>query len=417
MEGGMMFFNRVLATLLIFLLFIPAISNAARNQRTALVIGNSNYKTGPLKNPINDANDMARLLEDLGFRVTQKVNASRRQMEQAIQDLGGKLKDGGIGLFYFAGHGIQVQGFNYLIPVGASIETENDVPYEAVNANRVLGKMKDAGNSLNIVFLDACRNNPFARQFRSQQQGLAPMDAPTGSLVVFATAPGDVAVDGVDEQNGTFTKHLLKQMREPLEIGMMMRKVRAGVQKDTNGRQTPYEMSSLTGCFYFTKENKSAELSLPQNMPVAIETLPEEPVAKEGPTVPEERWKSQIIQRDRHFIKYDNGIVKDTQNGLEWYAGPNKDTDWYDARQFLAGFHLAGGGWRMPTRDELKKLYQKGVGTRNMTPLLEMTGWYVWSCEKKDSESAWFYAFSKGTDYWNKLFSHDCYRVFAVRLP
>ena len=245
-----------LALLLACLLLAPTALEAASHQRSALVIGNSAYKASPLANPVNDANDMAELLKKLGFHVTKLTDASRRDMEEAINALGRRLREGGTGLFYFAGHGVQVNGINYLIPIGANIETEGDVKFEAVDANRVLSKMQDAGNPLNTVFLDACRNNPFARMFRSAQQGLAPMDAPKGSLVAFATAPGDTAADGMG-RNGVFTKHLLENMPQPgLEIGLMMRQVRAGVQTDTGDKQTPFEVSSLTGSFYFNTASK-----------------------------------------------------------------------------------------------------------------------------------------------------------------
>jgi formylglycine-generating enzyme required for sulfatase activity len=247
---------------------------AADNQRAALIIGNATYQSSPLANPANDANDMASLLKKLGFHVTKLTNASRRDMEEAINDFGRRLRKGGTGLFYFAGHGVQIEGINYLVPIGSRIETEGDVNFEAVNANRVLSKMQDAGNPLNMVFLDACRNNPFARMFRSAQQGLAPMDAPKGSLVAFATAPGDTAADGRG-RNGVFTKHLLRHIPQAgLEIGPMMRQVRAGVQADTGEKQTPFEVSSLTGSFYFN--TASGAPSTPTLPPPSV-TLPPQP--------------------------------------------------------------------------------------------------------------------------------------------
>jgi cyclophilin family peptidyl-prolyl cis-trans isomerase len=219
--------------------------------RTALVIGNSEYTSSPLKNPANDAADMASALRDSGFDVLLRINASQRTMEKAINVFGKKLRNGGIGLFYFAGHGIQVEGSNYLLPVDADIETESDVKYEAVDAGRVLGKMEDAGNDLNIVILDACRNNPFARSFRSLDKGLARMDAPTGSFVAYATAPGSVAADG-DGRNGIYTQYLLQYMREPnLSVERVFKKVRLAVIHDTAQKQTPWESSSLVGDFYF----------------------------------------------------------------------------------------------------------------------------------------------------------------------
>ena len=226
---------------------------AATEGRTALVIGNAAYDDAPLANPVHDAEDMAAALKKSGFKVDLQLNSSQRQMERAIQKLGNRLRNGGVGLFYFAGHGIQVNGVNYLVPVDANITTEADVRFEAVDANRALAQMQEAGNRLNMVFLDACRNNPYKRSFRSASNGLAAMDAPRGTLVSFATAPGNVAADGTG-RNGIYTKHLLRQMaKKDLEIGRMMRQVRRGVQEDTKERQTPFELSSLTGDFYFYK--------------------------------------------------------------------------------------------------------------------------------------------------------------------
>lgn len=221
-------------------------------RRTALVIGNANYEEAPLRNPLNDANDMAAVLEEKGFVVTILTDATKREMESAIKQFGKTIQKGGVGLFFYAGHGMQVNGVNYLIPIETDIESEDDIPYEAVDANRVLSKMDTAGNALNLVFLDACRNNPFARSFRSGTKGLAQMDAPSGTLVSYATNPGNTAADGTG-RNGVFTSHLLRQIKVPgLEVGMMMRQVRTGVREETGGLQIPWDSSSLEGIFYFT---------------------------------------------------------------------------------------------------------------------------------------------------------------------
>ncbi|NQU63686.1 MAG: caspase family protein [SAR324 cluster bacterium] len=158
--------------------------------RHALVIGNADYKIGRLFNTKNDANDVAAALQKLGFSVNLQINVNRSGMREAIRDFGDKLKKGGVGLFYYAGHGMQVKGVNYLIPVGSDLKAEDEVQDESIDAGSVLRKMDSAGNALNIVILDACRDNPFARSFRSTQKGLAQMDAPKGSLIVYATAPG-----------------------------------------------------------------------------------------------------------------------------------------------------------------------------------------------------------------------------------
>lgn len=218
-----------------------------REKRFALVIGNGSYKSSPLRNPTNDAHDMALALKKLGFKVTHLENAGYRAMERGIRKFGKQLRNGGAGLFYFAGHGIQVNGRNYLIPVDAEIETESDIKFEAVDAGRVLGKMEDAGNDLNIVILDACRDNPFSRSFRTNNQGLARMDAPKGSIVAYATAPGSIAADG-EGRNGIYTKYLITPA---LTVEQVLKKVRIEVLKETNNKQIPWESSSLTGNFHF----------------------------------------------------------------------------------------------------------------------------------------------------------------------
>jgi len=236
----------------LFLLTAPLLAPALADTggRYALVIGNSAYSQKALKNPANDARDVAQALERLGFDVQLKTDVSLRVMEDAIRDFGVKLKRGGVGIFYYAGHGVQVQGVNYLVPIGARLSSESDARYECVDAGRVLGKMEDAGNELNIVILDACRNNPFARSFRSVDQGLARMDAPTGSLVAYATAPNSVASDGRG-QNGLYTKYLLENINTPgVPIEEVFKRVRIGVMNETGKKQVPWESSSIAGYFY-----------------------------------------------------------------------------------------------------------------------------------------------------------------------
>jgi len=172
-------------------------------------------------------------------------------MDNAVSEFWKNLRGGGVGLFYYAGHGMQVEGNNYLIPVDAQIETETDVKYASLDAGKVLGKMKEAGNDLNIMILDACRNNPFARAYRSSPSGLAAMDAPRGSLIVFATDKNSVAADG-DRRNGVFTESLLRHMTKPgLTIQDVIMNTRIDVSNATGGKQVPAEYSLLMGKFYF----------------------------------------------------------------------------------------------------------------------------------------------------------------------
>lgn len=220
-------------------------------KRIALVIGNGAYSSAPLRNPINDARAMAGTLKNLSFDVILRENLDQKDMKREIQAFGEKIQKGGVGLFYFAGHGVQVNGHNYLIPVGASIEHEKQVEYEAVDMGSVLSEMDYAHNRLNIVILDACRDNPFARSFRSTSQGLASINAPSGTLIAFATAPGSVANDGAGD-NGVYTGELIKAMMQSgLKIEDVFKQVRSAVREGTRGKQIPWESSSMEGDFFF----------------------------------------------------------------------------------------------------------------------------------------------------------------------
>jgi len=222
--------------------------------RWALVIGNSAYgaEVSPLPNPVNDATDMAAMLQPLGFDVILVLNATRQQMEEALAAFRRQLRPGGVGLFYFAGHGAQVEGINYLIPIGANVEKAVTAQAESVSAEQVLASMTAAGTTFNILILDACRNNPFLSRWPVQvPRGLAPMQAARGSFIAYATAPGAVAADG-GGRNGTYTKHLLRYLATPdLLVEQMFKRVRVAVEEETGGVQTPWEASSLQGDFAF----------------------------------------------------------------------------------------------------------------------------------------------------------------------
>ena len=242
---------------------------ASGGPRTALVIGNAKYTSAPLRNPVNDARAISSTLQELGFQVTLLEDAGQKKMKRAINRFGKTLRDGGVGLFYFSGHGMQVEGSNYLIPVDAEVDAEADVEYEAVEAGRVLAKMKTANNGMNLVILDACRNNPFARSFRSASKGLATLNAPSGTFIAYATSPGSVASDGTGD-NGLYTGELVRHMKAPgLKIEEVFKRVRSGVQVKSDNKQVPWDASSLTGDFFFVPpqeqlEQQVAKVALPQ---------------------------------------------------------------------------------------------------------------------------------------------------------
>jgi formylglycine-generating enzyme required for sulfatase activity len=649
-------------------LLTSSIFISAKERRTALVIGNGAYKSSPLGNPVNDANDMAAALKNCNFRVMKSINASRREMRKAIRKFGEEINKGAVGLFYYAGHGIQVDGENYLVPVNAAVYTEAEVEDECLKVSSVLRQMESAGNRLNIIILDACRDNPFGRSFRSSNAGLAKMDAPTGSILAYATAPGSVAADGTG-RNGLYTSMLLRHIMTPnLAIERVFKRVRINVVNASDKRQTPWESSSLMGDFYFNTKrgiavkkrptvepDKPAQeapkiamgkkpsvapkrsvtnslgmefvyispgtfmMGSPSNEPgrdndekqhrvtltqgfymqttevtqgqwktvmgsnlnraesfkncgndCPVENvdwndtqqfirklnqregsgtyrLPTEaeweyaaragsttafangdisgtgkkcsydsnldamgwycdnsnkkthPIAQKSPnawglydmhgnvwewcqdwyggypsssvtdpTGPSSGFKrvrrggsyawiagycrsacrddfppsfnnpelgfrlaitidsadkkvssdlsAKEIDSDGRFIAYSNGVIYDKNTSLEWYAGSDKSTNWNEAKTWIENLNVPGGGWRMPTRREIKTLYKRGAGTRNMTPLLKTSGWWVWSGEIQDSSSAWAFAFiGAGREILSTRNSSNDRRGFAVR--
>ncbi len=242
-------------SLSILLLFISIPSCSAAERRIALVIGNGNYESGRLRNSVNDANDIAAALQKLDFSVILKNDAGHKEMETAIKELGKKLKKDDVGLFFYAGHGVQIEGQNYLIPIGANIEEESDVKYRAVNLSRILDVMDSAGNRLNIIILDACRNNPYAKSFRSTSRGLAIVEkSPKDTLIAYSTSPNQVAIDG-SGRNSPYTKALLDNMTIlGIPIEQVFKKVRNCLDNATGGKQVPWYISSLGGDFYFNTE-------------------------------------------------------------------------------------------------------------------------------------------------------------------
>lgn len=229
-----------------------ATSNGQSAARIALVIGNGGYTQGPLRNPVNDAKDMAAALQEAGFDVTLVTNADLGRMHSAVRAFGELLLNSkGVGLFYYAGHGMQVAGQNYLMPIGADIAHEDEVPFRSYPVGEALAKMERAGNPLNIVILDACRNNPVERSFRDGAAGLAKMDAPSGTVIAYSTRPGQVAADG-SGRNSPFAKALMTAMKAPgVKWEEMYKRVVVAVEGATSRHQTPWLEGVMKGDFYF----------------------------------------------------------------------------------------------------------------------------------------------------------------------
>lgn len=224
---------------------------AAAEKRVALVIGNAAYAQAPLRNPVNDASDIAEKLRGRGFDVVLRTNLKTSQIGRTLREFRSKLTPGAVALVFYAGHGLQVKGENYLPTVDADIEGEEDIPNQSLAVRQLLDSLDEAKTSLNLVFLDACRNNPFSRRFRSAADGLARTAAPSGTLISFATRPGSVAADG-EGRNGIYTEYLLQAMDIPNQpVEQVLKRVASGVKVATKGRQEPWMEGGIEGDFYF----------------------------------------------------------------------------------------------------------------------------------------------------------------------
>ena len=284
-----------------------AIAGAAAHatSRVALVVGNGGYdptNISRLDNPVGDARLMAKTLETVGFEVSLVTDAGQDAMKRAIKAFGKRLRGSGenaVGLFYYAGHGVEADGDNYLIPLGAEVESATDLASDAVPAQWVLSRMEEAGNRLNIVILDACRNNPYEGRVRSggRGRGLARIDAPSGSYIAYSAAPGQVAADGEGE-NSPYTLALAAALVEPgLKVEDVFKRVRVRVEDETGRRgrmQTPWESSSLRGDFYFVPPRDGDD----DPGPVAGGVTEDE---SDGDDIGGDQVKAQHMETERKF--------------------------------------------------------------------------------------------------------------------
>jgi|GEM_PF-911217 len=433
---------------------VSSANKSASMKKLALVIGNSNYSDSPLKNPVNDARSMSRALQNLGFSVIAKENLTQEAMNDAVRDFGDRLTSGTVGLFYFAGHGMQVKGKNYLIPINSGIKREDEVPYRAFDANQLLAKMDSAHNGLNLVILDACRNNPFERSFRSGETGLAPMDAPSGTMIAYAAKPGMKSKDSDGGNNGLYTGTLLKYISTPnLTIEQLFKKVRIEVKNSSNSQQISWEEGGLESDFCFAGCNGNPTLiSQPAPEPSLQQMATPAPV-EQTYTPPQPAVSNSRYQ----IMGNEGGIVKDTQTGLMWMrcsigqtwngstcTGEAQKMDWNSAMA-LRNSYGGYSDWRLPNKSELESLvycsdgnYARldrdkggficGSNTTNYNfnkikqtisinfPIqASLDGWKFWSFSSslKDSSDAWVIDFSMG--YLRLDGKYENYNVRLVR--
>lgn len=372
--------ERALRTLVAVLLFMAApqvtaqqpshneqqrgmsLAPANTEKRVALVMGNSRYETSPLRNPVNDANLVAATLREMGFDVIARTDVNLREMQAAVREFSRKIHNGSIGLFYYAGHGMQSAGRNFLIPIGAQIEAEGDVVLEALDLNSVLEQMGQAQNRLNIVILDACRNNPFTRSFRGGTQGLAQVNAPAGTFIAYATAPGQTASDGKG-QNGLYTQELMANMRSPgLPIEEVFKRVRVQVRLKSNGLQIPWDASSLEGSFSFVGGTATA----PVATPVATGSL-----VSTQPTTPPVSTRSTGVSLDLIESNFQSNLLDEViKDGVSFLASqPDharanlrvgqsyfRKNQYAEAMPYLEKAALAGESINLPVKRHRKQL-------------------------------------------------------------
>ena len=295
---------------------------AQKQPKVALVIGNANYKEGgELANPVNDATDMAKALEKLGFEVTLLTNLKNKEaMQNAIDNFRGQLRQGGVGLFYYAGHGVQVQGKNYLIPIGESLDYEESTPHRTLSLNEVVDLMEGAKTQVNIIIIDACRNNPWYRRWRAtSSNGLAAVGTPPrGTIIAYATKQGSVAADGIGQRNSPFTSALLQYIQTPnLDVRFMFGNVIESVIKITKEEQEPWTEGNLRGGsgFYLNPQ---------QSVPVSPQPSSSPPVLTSPKPTPTTQPQSTLISSTTGV---DYAPLRELLQQKKWKEADKKNLD------------------------------------------------------------------------------------------
>ena len=294
-----------------------------KQSRVALVIGNAKYKeVAELANPVNDATDMAKALEKLGFEVTLLTNLKNKEaMQNAINNFRSQLRQGGVGLFYYAGHGVQVQGKNYLIPIGESLDYEESTPHRTLSLNEVVALMEEAKTQVNIIIIDACRNNPWYRRWyrATSSNGLAAVgNPPRGTIIAYATKQGSVAADGIGQRNSPFTSALLQYIQTPnLDVRFMFGNVIESVIKITKEEQEPWTEGNLRGGsgFYLNPQ---------QSVPVSPQPSSSPPVLTSPKPTPTTQPQSTLISSTTGV---DYAPLRELLQQKKWKEADKKNLD------------------------------------------------------------------------------------------
>jgi hypothetical protein len=383
---------------LLVVLFIFAAAGVFAHQKFALVIGNGNYtNTTKLNNPVNDANDMAAALQGLGFTVDRVLNGTQDQMVNAIMQLKRRLSASrnSYGFLFYAGHGVQSAGENFLIPVDANIPTENFLRNRSVSVQEMLDELNDAGNEFNVVVLDACRNNPFSWA-RSGSRGLTVVGSqPADSIIVFATAAGSTASDGTG-RNGLFTQHLLNNLKTSgLEVTEIFRRTGADVARASNNQQRPAVYNQFYGTAYLGARPVAATPAQPAQTPRPAP-------AATTPAAPPQQPAYKIGDRGPG-----GGFIFTAEGGIYMECSLDLGEHTWD-QAISAAQNYKGGGftdWRLPTKDELNLMYVN-LKAKNLGGLGND---YYWS-SSRDS------GYSFGNYYYVQRFSDGSQAIYGKGL-
>ncbi|WP_428643864.1 LIC10280 family protein [Roseibium sp.] len=347
----------------------------AAEPRTALVIGNAEYSFAPLANSVNDAVAIAKALNKAGFDVILQTDASRDAMTKAIRDFGDKLKaTGGVGMFYYAGHGVQIKGENYLLPVSGDLPDEAAVKRQAITLSEAVEVMSGAHNGLNIVVLDACRNNPLS----GATKGLSRIDSNASLFVSYSTSPGAVALDG-EGANSPYTKYLANAIETPaLNLEETFKRTLKGVYQETDGQQTPWISSSFFGDFVFVAGNGAAAGAKPAQIAAtsSIGKVLAQSIARTGParrisgvyrvtgTNPNGSTYSGMvaITPEDGQVRFTWWIGKDVFTGVGEFAGKMLVVNWGDKHPVVYSFgstEILDGEWADGSAAEKLTLYSR----------------------------------------------------------
>ncbi|MDM8539154.1 caspase family protein, partial [Desulfobacterales bacterium HSG17] len=353
-------------------------------------------------------------LEKLGFKVKISENCNQKTMKKAIDNFGKTAKKYDVALFFYAGHGVQVSGNNYLVPIDAKLHNEEVVEYDCVRAERILAKMKNAGTKINIVILDACRDNPFELSWNrgTKGSGLASMNAPVGSIIAYATSPGETASDGKGK-NGLYTSALLKHLETPdITIEEMFKRVRVTALSISNNKQLTWESTSLRGNFYFkirdlynSKIEPINEIDVDSKECKILRCIPKQVFVRESEGViatgkaisepfsgkPSNRFTVQDVR--------DEKLIIDKATNLMWQATSiNTRMTWAGSKIYVNKLRYANyTDWRLPTLEELGSLIEKKRDKKGHFIFAEfiIRGSRCWSSDwGENSNDVWYIDFS-----------------------